>query len=351
MTKSGFFSRTLGACFLACLISGVAGTEGFSAYDNFPSTTRYSVVGVGLPDGRLLVWNGDAVYAQAAPNVDRFSVVASGYAGDPAFMALSPDGHTVLMGAGGYIGDSYENQIYAYDANNPADYSPSSVVLTRAHFSGAFLTENLVLIDAGTPTWNSELVILDLNSKAGLVAVVTKGEEYARSKEQVVEKPGYSTALMVDRPQGIVYAMDGAARELRYFPVSALINAYNTGVPLDWASDGVLVASPGVFYSGGVSGITPEGLLVIGGSLGYGLPGGIQLVDPLLGTVVEIFHPDGGDAYTQVIYNQVTGVITCLANGLTYAQGEFEKLPALGAFGLAVLCGVLGLAIRRKTRQ
>jgi len=216
--RSMLFSTTL------CLfVATAAGAAGFTAYENFPVTAKYGVVGDALPDGRLVVWNGATVYFQTLPGGDDFTPVAEGYDGDPAFAVVAPDGHTVLMGAGGFT-DPYTDQIYAFDADAPADYAPESVVLSRTHYSCVFLTENLILIDAGTPSFASELVIMDLAAKSAPVPVVTKPVEYAL-KAQVVPKPGYAAGLAYDQAAGRVYAMDAATLELRWFDVDDLIGA------------------------------------------------------------------------------------------------------------------------------
>jgi len=142
--------------------------------------------------------------------------------------------------------------------------------------------------------------------------------------------------------------MDAATLELRAFSVSALINAYETGHTLDWAADGVLIGAPGAYFNGGVNGIMPDGRLVISGALGWDLPGGVQIVDPDTGLVIETLDPSGVEAYTSVIYNPVTGQITAIADGLAYASGDFAKLPAAGLAGLITLAGLLAIVARRR---
>ncbi|NIA13463.1 MAG: hypothetical protein GWP08_05235 [Nitrospiraceae bacterium] len=323
-----------------------AAGAGFVEFTGFPQTAKYNVVGAALPDGRLVVWNGADVYAQVLPGADSFAVIASGYDGDPAFIALSPDGHTVLMGAGGFA-DPYTNQIYLLDTSAPADFAPEAVVLTRAHFSAVYLTENLVLIDAGTPSFASELVIMDLAAKSAPAPVVVKTGAYA--KAQVVDKPGYSTLLALDPASGRVYAMDGASRELRYFSRSALVNAFNAASTLDWAADGALVGAAGDYFGGGVSGVTPEGNLVIGGSEGWGLPGGVQIVDPDTGSVVESLDPDGAQGYTSVIYNPVADTIVAVVGTTAYTDAAPANTPVAGMAALVVLGGALmATALKRR---
>lgn len=327
-------------------LPALAAGAGFVVFADFPQTAKYNVLGTALPDGRLVVWNGADVYTQLFPSADSFGVIARGYDGDPAFIALSPDGHTVLMGAGGFA-DPYTNQIYQIDTSAPVDFAPEAVVLTRAHYSGVYLTETLLLIDAGTSSSTSELVIMDLTAKSAPVSVVVKTGAYA--KAQVVDKPGYSTQMALDSVNGRVYAMDGASRELRYFSRSALINAFNTAGTLDWAADGTLVGTAGDYFGAGVSGITPEGNLVIGGSEGYGLPGGVQIVDPETGSVVESLDPDGAQGYTSVIYNSVTNAILAIVGTTTYTDTAPAQTPAAGIATLAILGAALMAAALKRT--
>lgn len=341
------------ACFwtlLVCLCSGIAGADSFSVYSHFPTTARYNVVGTALNDGRLLLWNGDGIFIQERPNRDKFEQRGAGYEGDPAFAILSPDGHTVLLGAGGYGTDPYLDKIYQIDARAVREYSPETVAVTIPHFAATFLTESLVLIDAGAGDWmNSLLIIHDLaGTKAAPVPVVRKP---LVKGDTVVHKPGYSAAMTVDKSNGLVYVMDAASLELRSFSVAALINAYTTHTTLNWTTDGTLIGSPGAYFNGGVSGITSEGLLVIGGALGWGLEGGVQLVNPATGGIQQTLDPASNHAYTSVIYNDVTDRITVMSLGLTYLQGEVATVPAMGFMGLLVLTGFAGTVIARRARK
>lgn len=337
-------------CLLAALCCGTALASDFTRYDHFPSTARYGVVGAASPDGRLILWNGESIYYQSMPGLDQFREMATGYQGDPAFLILSPDGHTVLLGAGGYDGDPYLNKIYRYDLGAPSDYSGSAVVAEITHYTATFLTSTLVLIDAGAGDWaNSVLVVLDISgAKSAPVPVVRKPSLKAGT---VVHKPGYSAAISVDRARDRVYTMDAASLELRSFSLTALVNAYNTHSTLDWSTDGTLIGQAGQYFNGGVSGVTPQGYLLIGGALGWGGAGGVQVVNPGDGAIVEVMDPAGDQAYTSVIYNGVTNQVTITANGLTYFQGEFSTLPLAGVPGVAVLASLVVLFYVRRGRR
>lgn len=337
-----------------------AATPTFQTYSRFPlpANGAFVVTGTGLPDGRLLVWNGDNVYLQFSPGADLFPRVAHGYQGDTAFVALSPDGHTALLGQG------YAGNLYTFDTAQPADFSPAAIAANvPGHFAGVFLNDHLVLLDVGRLDFSgSELDIIDLNTaksraKALSSPVVSKGAPYFRAqKDLVVDKPpfAYSASLAVDAQQGIVYAMDGNTRELRAFNVSALIAAFNTSTSLDWANDGVLIGAAGDFFTGGVAGVQPNGHLVIGGSEGYTLLGGIQIVDPSPGspanaTVTETLDPTGNQDYYYVIYNAFTDAITGITfTGTAYApQDTFTPVPALDVAGALMLMVAVAIAARR----
>lgn len=336
----------LALVFVLVLAQGALSAQEFTLYDNFPGPAdgAYGVAGAALPDGRLAVWNGGDVFVQPYPGIDRFQLVASGYAGDPGFIALAPDGHTLALGAG------YGGQVYLFDLNAPVDGQDNPPAATLSHYGGAFLTENLLLLDISAADWmNSELHLLDLAAdKAATVRVVSKPAPPEDAKDLVVNKPGYTSDIYVDRGAGRVYVMDGATGEVRWFTVNALVQAFEGGATLDWAADGALVGGAGTYYTGGVAGINAAGRLIIDGSFGYMQPGGIQLVDPATGSVVETLDPDGTQGYTSVIYNPVTDVMTVFVNGVTFASEAPASLPAAGFAGL-VLCGAaIAAAYRRK---
>ncbi len=298
----------------------------FVTLDHFPAPApdAYGVTGTALNDGTLLLWNGDALFRQAAPGLDRFVQVAEGYAGDPGFAALSPDGALVILGQG------YAGNLYAFDPAQPADFAPSAIRANQSHFAGVFLTNTLLLLDAGTPDWNSELLIIDVSgAKKAPRTVVTKSARFAIDKQSVVGKPGYSSALTVDAVHGLVYAMGGQTRELRFFVKQDLIDAYQGNTTLDWETDGTLVGQAGDFFGAGVNGITAQGQLIISGSNGWGEPGGIQIVDPRLDDptqagIVETLDPTGVQGYVKAIYNPITGAILAVDAGSTaYVQSDY----------------------------
>lgn len=348
-----------------CAVTSAHAATTFAPYTRFPKPApgAFVVSGTGLPDGRLLVWNGANLYTQFTAGADQFERIANGYSGDTAFVALAPDGHTVLLGQG-FAGD-----LILFDAAAPADYSPASVVANiPGHYAGVFLNSHLVLLDVGRLDFSgSELQIIDLDAAKGGAKsaprmAITKGAAYMNgdAKNLGVEKPpfAYSASIAVDTVQDIVYAMDGNTRELRFFSTAALIGAFNTNSPLDWATDGTLVGSAGQFFSAGVAGVRPDGSLVIGGSAGFLQPGGIQIVDPSLGdpvnaSVHETLDPAGTSEFYYALYNAYTDVISALVfDGTAYGPDDsFVAVPLAGGAALAGLTAGLAVLGARRLRK
>jgi hypothetical protein len=327
--------------------------------DNFPAPApaSFNVAGANLNDGRLILWNGDQVYVQRFANADAYTRIASGFAGDPSFVALSPSGQTLLMGPGGFGASPYLGQLYTFAIAEPANFSAANIAVTgQEAFSGVFLTETLVLLDVGTPSFSgSVLVVADISGAKRDVRTVVMGLPTAPpEKDTVVEKPPftYSGSLAVDRDRDIIYAVSsfGAPQEIRYFNVADLINAYNSSGTLDWSVDGTLVGSAGQFFSGGIAGITAEGFLVNGGG------GGVQIIDPAFpnpanAVVMQTLDPAGNAGFYSILYNSVTDAILVQNNGVTFAPGfAAQPVPAAGALGLLALAGALALFARRKMK-
>ncbi len=65
-----------------------------------PAPGSYFVTSAPLSDGTFLIWNGNKVYKQDAPKADTYTLIAEGYQGDPAFIAIKPDGQKAILGQG-----------------------------------------------------------------------------------------------------------------------------------------------------------------------------------------------------------------------------------------------------------
>ncbi len=348
------FKKIVPACALASLTLFSAASHAADLLNNLPSPINFTITGTGLPDSRFVIYNGNGVYYQTAAGVDAFTEVASDYAGDPSFIAVSPSGAKLLLGAGGFGGEPYLNDIYLVDAANPQDFGPSAIAANRSHYAAVFLEEDLVLIDTGDFI-DSELAILDLNAKS--IGAVTVLRKPAADKQVVVDpKPGYSASLAYDDNSGRVYAMDALSRELRYFAKADLVAAFNGSTLLDWEDDGVLVGAAGDYVGGGAAGITPQGYVILGGSLGFSGPGMVQVVDPNSGVILKEIDPSNDDGYTQVFVNPFTGDAIIQQSGTDYALTALELVsvatpvgvPVAGLPALLILGGAFIVLARRK---
>lgn len=345
---------------LVCLVIVPAQAWQFELLASFPApaTGAYDVTGTNLSDGRFVFWNGNAVYFQQRLKADSFLQVASGYAGDPGFIALSPDGSYLVLGEG------YGGNLYKLDVDQPENYTESAVLLNISHYDGIFLTQNLLLLDISRADWSgTDLVVVDLSDTKSTdvepVAIVIKNTIASAEKDVIVEKPlfSYSASLAHDPIADIVYAFDGNAQELRYFYRQALVDAYLAGSTLDWGTDGVLIGAPGDFFTAGVGSVMSDGNLLIGGAMGFFEPGGIQVVDPMLNDpsqayVVTVLDPAGNQGFYGVIYNPVTDTIIAIADGVAYiTRGALQPLPAAGAIVLIITLGCLIWLGRNYIRQ
>lgn len=344
---------TLHHCFLPLLVALLslgARAQILEPFPEFPKPApgSFAVVGTALPEGRLVVWNGDTVFLQQAVNGTLFTPIAAGYAGDPAFILYEPSRESLLLGAG------FSGDIYRVDLAQPADFSPAALVVNAPHYSGVLLTDSLLLVDAGKPGFaGSELSVLDISGAKSSLHSRVIVQAPPLPKDLVVEKPPftYSAPLALDADNGIVYAMStyGSPEELRFFSVSDLLTAYAMATPLDWGTDGTLVGSAGQFNNGGVAGIQANGLLIMPGF------GSVQFVDPVLAnpasaSIENSYDPTGLGLFYSVIFNPVTDVMLVVDGaGNAYAPpGVLVELPALGVTGLLVLGGAIaGWACRR----
>jgi len=339
------FAVSLAVAQMACAID-------FTQLENCPRAVNraYGNIAVrALLDGRLLVWDGDALYVQKLLSGDGFNRIASGYAGDVGFMAISPDGHTALLGAG------ISGKLYKFDVQTPVDYSSAADLGVVSHYWGAFISNTLVVIDKLTDDYTTdELVIIDI-SKTGL------------ARKRVMLKPmasqipsggfGASAELAVDASLTYLYAMapvfDSSfmvvSNPLKRIAVSALIGAYNADALLDWDTDAQAIGAETAYASGGPAAVMSGGDLLI---VGFG---GVQRVRPGTGAIVETYAPAGG-VYYGASYNPATGDILPLATDtagytldLVYApEGRIKSLPVLGGLGLVGLAAAIGLAGRRR---
>lgn len=345
-----------------CLFSMASGALEFEALLSAP-TPASGATGLAvkaLPDGRLLVWNGGTIYREVLPRADGFEPIATGYVGDPGFMALSPDGHTVLLAAG------YSRKLYLLDLNDPHPYSASSEIAPTGYpdslsqYAGVFLNDSLVLIDSGSMASpaTSDLGVFDVQNPAGgYRSVMVKPASLASGDN------AYSARLAIDPALTSVYAMSyvldlswNSTTQLKRISADTLIGAYQAQTTLSWDSDATAIGATNAFFSTGPTDVVLNGDVLVSGT------GGVQRVDPTAQTVIDTYVPltDPLDPWHYSYlsaYNGVTGdTLLVITDWHTYTTqifapvDAFEPMPACGATGLAALIGTLVLTGRRKLR-
>jgi hypothetical protein len=329
--------------FLSLFLFSVSAEADFVRVDSIPRavTRPYGNISTAfLPDGRLVVWDGNAIYLQPLHGADEVRQIASGYAGDTAFMAVAPDGHTLLLGAG------MSGKLYRFDTSAPADYSPAALLGTYSHYWGAFLTQSLVVIDRVADDWTTDqLAIIDISAPDLAPRVVM-------NKPAAADVPvgGFaaSAALAVDASGSWLYTMAAVfdssfavvANPLKKIPAAQLITAYQDQSVLDWNDFDAIGAGP--YATGGPVAATNSGNVLLAGF------GGVQEVDCESGAVIATYSP-GGFVYHGAAYDRATDTVFPLATDdadytmdLFYApDGAFHAMPVSGNVALAALLTAL----------
>lgn len=322
------FSRNRMSIFFVSyfLFTLVGGTETIIPLTNLPQPApgSYFITSTPLKDGTFLIWNGNQVYKETSPKSDTYSLIVSGYQGDPAFITVSPDEQKAILGQG-YLGD-----LYLLNLDNPQDFTPSSIITNLPHYYGIFLTPDLLLLDITKSDFTgSEIHILPISTKSNHESQLVLTRPQRASKDMVIDKPAYAYSATLAIANNWVYIMDGNTRELRRFSTSALVNAYNSHTTLDWETDGTLIGNPGMYFTGGVSGVTIDNRLVIAGSEGFMLPGGIQEVDANTGEIIKVWDPANNQGYYSAFYNPYSDNILAIINNTGYiiVRNEQEICP------------------------
>ncbi len=301
--KSNLVKLTVAGMLILASI-GAQASE-YVAFTTFPEPAEgtFGVVAAALPDGRMVAWNGDGVYLQWRMGIDDFRRIASGYAGDPGFMAVAPDGHTLALGAG------FNGDLYLLNVQSPGAATP--VINTISNFSGVFADETTLFIDRGifdfdTFTSTVELLLVDLGQNPPEYRVVMQGDRSA------------SAGIALDPSKQYLYATDGfgdTEGDTRRFAVEDLREAYDSETPIEWNNGELL----GTFSGAGPSATTVSGNLVMGGF------GSITVVDPETGAIIQSLDPVGtGMEFYHAVYNPVSGDIL----GIRSTFGEPVSLYA-----------------------
>ncbi len=332
---TGTIARVCATTFLIATATAFADPmPTFSEQTNFPTTTGFGVVADTLGDGRFIAYDGTDLWIQDAVDANAYTNVATGYVGDPAIIAVNPDGHTCLVGAG------FSGDLWLFDANAPAD-AGTPLAVSSSDFFAEWISPTQVLIDRaffvgpGAFDFEAELVLLDISTKAPTLTTV------------VSAKGGASAMLVLDAFLQVVYATDGLTGETRTISIAAIENAFNTSTPVDWSTLPVF----GTFSTGGAAVLTPERTLIFGGF------GGLQFVDAATATLDGAVDPSGTGTFNYLVaYSAETGRV--LATGAQFSptfetkgfvsDSMFDSLPAMGGYAALLLVGLIGLIAWRR---
>jgi len=335
------FTNISRACMAAlCIASSFAAMADplptFSEQTNFPTTTAFGVVADTLGDGRFIAYDGTNIWIQDAVDANAYTDVATGYTGDPAIIAVNPDGHTCLVGAG------FTGELWLFDADAPAD-AGAPLLTSGSDFFAEWINTTQVVIDRaffvgpGAFDFEAELILLDIGTTTVRTVVSAKG--------------GASAMCVLDSSFQTLYMADGLTGETRTAAVADLVNAFDTSTPVAWAT----LPTFGTFSTGGPGALTPERTLIYGGF------GGVQFVDIASGTSDGIVDPAGTGTYNFLVaYSATTGRV--LGTGAQFSpsfdtkgfvsDSMFETLPTMGGAGVLMLVGVVcAIGMRRRVRR
>ncbi len=228
----------------------------FSIAAAFPTTTGHRVEGLPLA-GRLLVATGQALFLWQDHGGDSWIPVAElTEPMDPGFLAISPDGERIAVGAG-YGQPVYILPTKRLSASHPPVLSRTSGVqwYEADYYSGAFYDDRYLLLNGGG---------FDETSVAAIDLDQPDEVEFTL----IGSIPGASGGIAVDAGGNVVTGvgwdpLDTRTGEVRIFP-AALIRAHldaRSGVLFE--SDGLLLA-PNVLSADSIV-FDSDGRLFIGG--------------------------------------------------------------------------------------
>ncbi len=309
-----------------------------------PSAVSFSVKVDALPDGRLVAYDGDSIWVQNAVNVDGWTRIASGYLGDPGFVAVDPIGTRIAIGAGsgGFDFNTFSpagpSYVWILNLSNPMDAADNTVnrILVPNNYDGAWLSATKLLIDSG-PSYVSELGVVDFSATPPVYKAV------------MTDKGGTSCDFALDPAGQYVYvtwvAMWPDTSSLtKRVPVSAFLTAFETDTQVSWTSvpTGDVI---GNFRGGGVGAVTRRGMLVYSGA------NPLLYVSPILRTVVTEENPsDDPFAYYSVGYNRANDSVYAYHAGGYLTDGTVG-IPVAGPAALVISTLLLALAASRRLHR
>jgi len=332
----------------------------FESMSGYPSVFGPVVADV-LGDGRFILYEGSGtsggnIYIEDAAGSGTFGLVATGYQGDPGFIAVAPDGHTCLIGAGGvdWVGDIENDWVWLFDADNPSNapatdpgtgYVADGLAIVRNNFWGVWIDSTHVLIESADEFWSGQIGILDVATGTYRVVVNKVG-----STSSIVLGKGYMASYAFS-----TLGWDPNKGETRRFHVPSLLDIFNDAAydpltsPVPWTSGAVLGTYPDL--NAGPSAVGDAGVLMFGshvGQIAYVSPTNGELIGPASNV------PLGGTGSVRPYYNAETRKVFVTETdwgAYTFSgyisEDKLAELPAAGAVALFALAAVLAAVARR----
>lgn len=245
-------------------------------------------------DGRVVAFDGFTVFIQQAVNMPEFTAIGTlpeTFRGgtDPAFVEVSPDGNTLILGGGAggfqfpdpaFNGAMFSMPIEGGTATmiglfpfhiQPAFRNPGELFFGQGETFG-FFVGSVELLDLKTGTKQS--VVGNIPGDPGGVTFNARGDLFV----------GLGSASDLTR-----------IGEIRRFDKHDINYAISTGVPLDFDNDSTLIAQ--VLNAGDLEFGSTGNLFVGGGDL-FGITGSfgfIAEIDRNTGRIINRFDPIDGD--------------------------------------------------------
>jgi hypothetical protein len=245
-------------------------------------------------DGRMLAWDGFTVYIQQSKDSDVFQPIGSlpeefRGATDPAFFVVSPNGRTILLGAGAggskfpdpdFNGNVWKMPITGGTAEFVGRFPFSILGTFYLHTNNKFLFSQA----DGPGASAGSIQLLDLRTN--------------QARTIVADIPGVPDGVALDGLGNLYVGMgatdDGVRTgEIFRFDAADVEQAVNEGAVLDYDDDGTFVAD--VLNGGDLAFDTQNDLFVSGANFAENDLGYVAEVDPATGQVVDRFDPVDGD--------------------------------------------------------